>query len=167
VAAVKFRELFDHCLRRKWNTDCSKPRRLCHSTRAVACRAVGLLSTRPRSPDGREGAGWPTGQLCVAWSKRNKAELKLGALPNTVQGSLLPTRHAHTQTHTHTYSGFRNGPTYLALALWLNSCKWSGVEWSYINCLFACLLTYLLTETTRLDSTVLQFTVQHSNKPLR
>ena len=67
---------------------------------------------------------------CVAWRKRNKAGLKLGALLNTVQGSLLPTYHAHTQTHTHTHSGLRNGPTYMALALWLSPpCKWSGVEW--------------------------------------
>jgi len=37
----------------------------------------------------------------------------------------------HTYRHTHTHSGLRNGPTYVALALWLNGppCKWSGVEW--------------------------------------
>jgi len=28
----------------------------------------------------------------------------------------------------------RNGPTYVALALWLNGppCKWSGVEWRLV-----------------------------------
>ena len=32
---------------------------------------------------------------------------------------------------TSRHSGLRNGPTYVALALWLNGppCKWSGVEW--------------------------------------
>jgi len=66
-------------------------------------------------------------------ARETKLDLKLGALLNTVQGSLLPTHHAHTHTHTHT--GLRNGPTYLALALWLNSppCKWSGVEWEFFT----------------------------------
>jgi len=56
--------------------------------------------------------------------------LKLGAILNTIQSSYLPTHHAYIQTHPP--SGLRNGPTYVALALWLNGppCKWSGVEWS-------------------------------------
>jgi len=55
--------------------------------------------------------------------------LKLGAILNTIQSSLsLPTHHAYIQTHPP--SGLRNGPTYVALGLWLNGppCKWSGVE---------------------------------------
>jgi len=71
-------------------------------------------------------------------ARETKLDLKLGALLNTVQGSLLPTHHAHTQTHTHTHthSWLRNGPTYMALVLWLNSppCKWSGVEWRGRHC---------------------------------
>jgi len=48
----------------------------------------------------------------------------------------LPTLHAYIQTYLPTSppSGLRNGPTYVALALWLNGppCKWSGVEeWSH------------------------------------
>jgi len=49
----------------------------------------------------------------------------------------------HTYRHTHTHSGLCNGPTYVALALWLNSppCKWSGVEWIVTHVkLFACWL---------------------------
>ena len=43
----------------------------------------------------------------------------------------LPYLHiTHTYRHTHP-PGLRNGPTYVALALWLNGppCNWSGVEW--------------------------------------
>jgi len=58
--------------------------------------------------------------------------LKLGAILHTTQSSLsLPTHHTYIQTHPRP-SGLRNGPTYVALALWLNvpPCKWSGVKWS-------------------------------------
>jgi len=53
--------------------------------------------------------------------------LLLDRLPAKANEPCLPT---HTDTHTHTHSGLRNGPTYVALALWLNipPCKWSGVE---------------------------------------
>jgi len=62
-------------------------------------------------------------------------ELKLGAILNTIQSSLfpsssLPTHHAYIQTHPPPPSGLCNGPTYVALAPWLNGppCKWTGVE---------------------------------------
>ena len=75
---------------------------LCHGTRAVACWVAGLLPARPRAPYGHgracRGVGRPTGLS----ARETKLDLKLGALLNTVQGSLLPTHHAHTQTHTHT-----------------------------------------------------------------
>jgi len=51
--------------------------------------------------DGRAGGGRPTGQP-RGLAQRNEASIRLGALLNTVQGSLLPTNQAHTQTHTHT-----------------------------------------------------------------
>ena len=59
----------------------------------------------------------------------SQADLKLGALLNTVQVSLyLHIMHTYEHLHTHRHSGLRNGPTYVALALWLNGppCKWSG-----------------------------------------
>jgi len=49
------------------------------------------------------------------------------------RGAITSVRPLHiTHTHRHTHSGLCNGPTYVALALWLNSppCKWSGVEWN-------------------------------------
>ena len=57
------------------------------------------LGGRPAtdSPNGRAGGGRPTGQL-RGLAQRNEASIRLGALLNTVQGSLLPTYHAHTQT---------------------------------------------------------------------
>ena len=96
MAAVKFRDLFDRCLRRQWNTDCSKPRGLSHGTRAVAVSWVAsLLPARPMGVQGGGPAYWP-----AVWlgARETKLDLKLGALLNTVQGSLLPTHHAHTQT---------------------------------------------------------------------
>jgi len=80
--------------------------------------------------DGSAGGGPAYWAATWLGARETKLDLKLGALPNTVQGFLLPTHHAHTQTHTHTHSGLHNGPTYVALVLWLNSppCKWS--EWS-------------------------------------
>jgi len=105
VAAVKFRELFDHCLRRQWNTDCPKPHGLCHGTRAVTVSwAAGLLPARLRAPDGRAG-GRPAYQADVWLGEREtKLDLKLGALLNAAQGSLLSSHNAHTQTHTHALS---------------------------------------------------------------
>ena len=48
----------------------------------------------------------------------------------------LPYLHiTHTYRHIHlSPSGLRNGPTYVALAPWLNGppCKWSGVEWNML-----------------------------------
>ena len=74
----------------------------------------GLLGGRPAtgSPTGsRRACGGRAGLSgsCVAWHKRNKAGLKLGALLNTVQGSLSlhithTYRHRHTHTHTHTHT---------------------------------------------------------------
>jgi len=66
----------------------------------------GLLGGRPAtgSPTGaRRACGGRAGLLvsCVAWHKRNKAGLKLGALLNTVQGSLSLCI-THTYRHTHT-----------------------------------------------------------------
>jgi len=81
------------------------------ATRAVSRPSGrGLLGGRPatgspmgarRSCGGGEQAGLPG--TCVAWHKTNKAGLKLGALLNTVQGSLsLHIMHTYKHTHTHT-----------------------------------------------------------------
>jgi len=85
---------------------------------AAVCAASGHWCSKPRGcvmALGPWPAGWPAcyqlawraygGRVglpdsCVAWRKRNKAGLKLCALLNTVQGSPLPTYHAHTHTHT-------------------------------------------------------------------
>ena len=60
----------------------------------------------------------------------------MGAILSTIQSPLLPlfptyTSRIHTDIPTSPPSGLRNGPIYVALALWLNGppCKWSGVEW--------------------------------------
>jgi len=133
VAAVKFRELFHRCLCRQW-TLMLQATGLRHGTRAVACWAVGLLPARPRACGGR--AGLPGS--CVAWHKRNKAGLKLGALLNTIQGLLLTTYHAHTQshtqshthTHTHTHTqGCAMGPPMWPWHCGLIARSVSGVEW--------------------------------------
>ena len=76
--------------------------------------------------DGRAGGGRPTGQPC-SLAQRNEATIRLGALLNTVQGSLLPTYHAHTHTHTHT--GLRNGPNKWPWCCGLIARPVSGVEW--------------------------------------
>jgi len=90
---------------------------LCHGTRAMACWVADLLLARLRAPDGCKRA----------WAHY---EIQYKAL------CYLHITHTyrHTHTHTHTHSGLRNGPTYVALALWLNSppCKWSGVEVEYL-----------------------------------
>ena len=96
---------------------CSKPRGLCHGPQGVAlCWVAGRPATG--SPEGHPTGVWGRSGLpgsCVAWHKRNKVGIRLGALLNTVQGSLLTTHHAHTQTHTH--SGLHNG-----LTKWLWRC---------------------------------------------
>jgi len=134
----KFRELLGRCLRRQWNTDCSKPRGLCHGTRAVAGQVARPAAGSPTGAQWawtgvQEGRAGLLGSY-VAWRKRNKADIwkLMGTILNTVQGSLYLQSRTHTDTHTHTHSGLRNGPTYVALALWLNGlpCKWSGVEWT-------------------------------------
>ena len=94
---LKFRESFGCCLRRQWNTD-------------VPSHAGCVMAFGPW-PAGRPACYWlahgrPTGVRgraglpgsCVAWHKRNKAGLKLGALPNTVQGS-LSLHNTHTYRH--------------------------------------------------------------------
>ena len=50
---------------------------------------------------------------------------------STMSRSRSSTLRIHTDIPTSPPSGLRNGPTYVALALWLNGppCKWSGVEW--------------------------------------
>ena len=128
----KFRELLGCCLRRQWKL-ILQAGWLCRGTRAVAISQVaGLL---PGSPTGAQracrGTGRPAGQpLGLAEEKQKLVYLKLGAILNTVQGSLY-LHITHTYRHTHTHSRLCNGPTYVALALWLNGppCKWSGVEW--------------------------------------
>ena len=80
--------------------------------------------------------------------EKQKPELKLGAILNTIQSPLLPlfptnTSRIHTDIPTSPPSGLRNGPTYVALVLWLNgpSCKWSGVEWTLMHYIFRILET--------------------------
>jgi len=98
---------------------------LCHGIRAVAVSKLAGRPAAPACPRAPNGRGWACGGRggllgsCLDWQKRNKLELKLGAILNTIQGSLLtyPTHHAHIQTHPHTL-GLHNGPTYVALALW-------------------------------------------------
>jgi len=74
------------------------------ATQAVGCVLGGWLATGP--PDGRAGAGRPTGARAARdLAQRNEASIRLGAIPNTVQGCLLP----HV-THTQTLVGLHNGP---------------------------------------------------------
>ena len=55
--------------------------------------------------------------------------LKLGAILNTVQGSLYPTHHAHIQTHTHTHTqGCAMGPPMWPWRCGLMARPVSGVE---------------------------------------
>jgi len=62
---------------------------------AVGCVLGGWLATGP--PDGRAGADRHTGARSASdLAQRNEASIRLGTIPNTVQGSLLP----HI-THTH------------------------------------------------------------------
>ena len=76
--------------------------------------------------DGHAGAGRPTGQLCGLVQEK-QSWFEAGSGRTTKYSTMLSVTHTHT--HTHTHSGLCNGPTYVALALWLNSppCKWSGV----------------------------------------
>jgi len=79
------------------------------------------------------------GPACWAATRLGGRETKLvfEAGCNTKYSTRLSvTLHiTHTYRHTHTHSGLRNGPTYVALALWLNGppCKWSGVEWNPVE----------------------------------
>jgi len=101
VAAVKFKELFNCCLCRQWILMFQATRGLCHSPQGRGRVLGGRPATS--SPDGCLTGVWGRAGLpgsCVTWHKRNKAGIRLGALPNTVQGSLLSTYHAHTHTHT-------------------------------------------------------------------
>ena len=102
-------------------------------------------------PMGVQGGGQAYRAAVWLGARETKLDLKLGALLNTVQGSLLPTYHAriqtHTHTHTHTLRVAQWAYTYLALALWLNSppCKWSGVEWRCADLQMAQLMLLPLT----------------------
>jgi len=123
VAAAKFRELFDRCLHRQ-RTLMLQATGLYHGTRVVACWAAGLLSTCPT------GVRGPTGQL-RGLAQEKQSWFEAGRTTKySIRLSVTYILRTHTDTHTHTHSVLRNGPTYVALALWLNSppCKWSGVE---------------------------------------
>jgi len=130
VVAVKFREPFDRYLRRQWNTDCP--------SHAGCVTALGPWPAgRPacyRLAHGRAGAGRPTGQLRgLVQEKQSWFEAGRTTKYSTrLSVTHISCTHTDTHTHTHTHLGLRNGPTYMALALWLNSppCKWSGVEWT-------------------------------------
>ena len=103
----KFRELLGRCLRRQWNTDCSKPRGLCHGTRAVAGQVAGLPPAHPRAPNGRGWACRRDGPAywAAVWLGARETKLiiwKLGAILNTVQGSLYLQSRTHTDIYTHT-----------------------------------------------------------------
>jgi len=65
--------------------------------------AAGLLLARLMgvpAQSGLPGHGQPRDL-----TQRNEASIRLGAIPNTVQGSTH-----HTHTHTDTSTGLRNGP---------------------------------------------------------
>ena len=98
-----FREPFSRCLCRQWilmfqaTWAVSRPSRLEGRGHELGGRpATGLATGTRRASGGRAGL---LGS-CVAWHKRNKAGIRLGAQPNTVQGSLLTTHHTHTHRHT-------------------------------------------------------------------
>jgi len=118
------------------------------AVRLVARWPTCHLPARPRAscglygPYGRvracsgEGAGRPTGRSRIACQRRNRSRVEIGRHTkyNTKPSSpLFPTytSRIHTDIPTSPPSGLRKGPTYVALALWLNGqpCKWSGVEW--------------------------------------
>jgi len=102
------------------------------AARWPTCRL--LAHGRPMGPTGVNGLAAGGGPAYWAQSgdlaeERQIWYLKLGTILNTTQSSLsLPTHHAYIQTHPPL--GLRNGPTYVALALWPNGppCKWSGVD---------------------------------------
>ena len=107
---------------------------LCHGIGAVAARwpACCLLAHgRPMGVNGRAGGG----PACWAVRRLGRRETKMifEAGRNTKYSTRLSVTYT-SRTHTHTHPliplGLRNGPTYAALALWLNGppCKWSGVE---------------------------------------
>jgi len=84
------------------------------ATRAVGCVLGGWPATG--SLDGRASAVRPTGHgQPHDLSQRNEAGIRLGALPNTVQGSQL-----HIM-HTHRHLGLRNGHNKVGSALWLSN----------------------------------------------
>ena len=99
-------------------------------SRPLGC---GLLGGWPAtgSPTGaRRACGGRAGLSgsCMAWHKRNKAGLKLGALLNTVQDS-LSLHITHTYTHTHT-QGCTMAYLYGLGAVAIITRPVSGVEWS-------------------------------------
>ena len=82
-------------------------------------------------PTGVQGGGGGPAYRAAVWlgARETKLDLKLGALLNTVQGCLLPTHYAHTQTHTHTQGCAMGLPTW-PWRCGLIACPVSGVEWS-------------------------------------
>jgi len=109
---------------------------------SLACSPTGALWAlrhfgRERACSGR-GAGRSTG--LVKGETETKVEIGRHTKCNTKPfppPPSLPTLQAYIQTYlpTSPSSGLHNGPTYVALALWLNGppCKWSGVEWSTLT----------------------------------
>jgi len=131
VAAAKFRESCLAAVGAAGGTLILEAVRL--AARWPTCR----LPARPRAPCGPygreracsgEGAGRRAGLLGAAarktCQKRNRSRVEIGRHTkyNTKLSpphSSLPTHHAYIQTHPPPPSGLRNGPTYVALALWL------------------------------------------------
>jgi len=99
--------------------------------RPAACSPTGALWALRAWTGLQRGAGRPTGRSRLTCRKRNRSGVEIGC--NTKYNTKLslppslPTHHAYIQTPP---SELRNGPTYMALALWLNGppCKWSGVR---------------------------------------
>jgi len=97
-------------------------------------RVAGLLPGSPTGAQwawtGMQGGGlacWAATRLCRRETKLVYS--KLGAILNTVQGSLLPyTTRTHTDTHTHT-QGCAMGPPMWPWRCGLMARPVSGVEW--------------------------------------
>jgi len=98
------------------------------AARWPTCRL--LAHGRPMGPTGvnglAAGTGRPIGCSRATWRKRNRYGIWSWAQYWIQYKALsyLPTHHAYIQTHPPL--GLCNGPTYVALALWLNGppCKW-------------------------------------------
>jgi len=117
--------------------------------RPAACSPTGALWALWAWTGLQWGAGRPTGCSRTTCRKRNRSGIWSWAQYQIQYKALspLPTHYAYIQTHLPP-SGLRNGPTYVALALWLNGppCKWSGVEMNALvyNVIMTFLLVHLL-----------------------